>query len=533
MQKQTLAVLDYLVILAYMLAMVWMGWYFSKRQKDTDHYYAGNRRIPSWAVGISILATLISSVTFLAYPGAGYSGNWILLVQGLMVPIVLLAVLWIIVPVYREAIRLSAYEYFEKRFSYASRLYTSLAFSVMHFTKMGTVVYLLSLALSGMTGWDIYLVIAVVSLATLIYTLIGGIEAVVWTDVVQGFLFLAGGLACILILLFRPEGGPAAVVGLAWKNGKIDLGPYDLDFVKLTFVVMAINGIFYALQKYGTDQTIVQRFLLAKDDRSAIRATLLGALLCVPTWTAFIFIGTCLWSFYRITGIPLPPDIKSDGVFPYFIMTELPAGVTGLILSALLAAAMSTLASDLNCLSAVAVEDYYRRLRPHATDKKRLAVGKGVVLVCGLVTLLVAAYFAGAGEKSVLGSLFELYAIFSGGIVGLFALAFFTRRANRKGAIVGIVACILFTAWAVLSSPIKWGGEKMILLDLGAWGYRHHNMMLGVYSHIVLFVVGYAASLFFKHEAPPRSLTIHGWLERRRARQAVSVSGPWTPDGGL
>ena len=275
-----------------------------------------------------------------------------------------------------------------------------------------------------------------------------------------------------------------AVVALAWKNGKIDLGPYSLDFVKLTFVVMAINGIFYALQKYGTDQTIVQRFLLAKDDRSAIRATLVGALLCVPTWTIFIFIGTCLWSFYQITGVPLPEGIKGDGVFPYFIMTQLPTGVIGLILSALLAAAMSTLASDLNCLSAVAVEDYYRRMRPRSTDRERLAVGKGVVLFCGLVSLLIAAYFAGAGERSILGSLFELYAIFSGGIVGLFALAFFTRRANKKGVIVGIVACILFTAWAVLTSPFKWGGERIV---------------------------------FCTHEAPTPNLTIYSWFERRRA----------------
>jgi len=356
----------------------------------------------------------------------------------------------------------------------------------------------------------------VVCLATLVYTLIGGIEAVIWTDVVQGFLFLVGGMACISILLFRPEGGPAAVVGLAWKNNKIYLGPYDWDFVQLTFVVMAINGMFYALQKYGTDQTIVQRFLLAKDDKAAIRATLIGALMCVPTWTIFIFIGTCLWSFYQITGIALPEGIKGDGVFPYFIMTELPVGITGLILSALLAAAMSTLASDLNCLSAVAVEDYYRRIKPHATDKQRLAVGKTVVLICGLVSLLIAVYFVNAGEKSVLGSLFELYAIFSGGIVGLFALAFFTKRANKKGAIVGIVACILFTTWAVLTSPVKWGGEKIIIWDLGAWGYQHHNMMLGVYSHIVLFCVGYAASLLFTHEAPARSLTIHDWFDRRK-----------------
>jgi SSS family solute:Na+ symporter len=412
-----LGVLDYDVVIAYLLAMVWLGARFSRAQTGTDHYYAGNRRIPAWAVGMSILATIISSVTFLAYPGTAYTSNWLLLVQGLMVPLVLLAMIWFIVPAYRRAIRISAYEYFEKRFSYASRLYASLAFSVMHFTKMGTVIYLLALALSKMTGWDIYAVIFAVGAATIFYTLIGGIEAVVWTDVAQGFLFLAGGLACLAILLFKPAVGPGAVVSLAAHNGKLSFGPYDFNFTQLTFWVMAINGIFYALQKYTTDQTIVQRFLLAKDDRAAIRATLIGVLLCVPTWALFMFIGTCLWSFYRITNLPLPPKIKGDEVFPFFITTQLPTGVTGLVLAAILAAAMSTLSSDLNCLSAVGVEDYYRRLRPGATDQQRLRMGKTIVAICGVVALLIACAYVRLGENSVLATVFEMYAIFSGGLV--------------------------------------------------------------------------------------------------------------------
>jgi SSS family solute:Na+ symporter len=514
--SQHLGRLDYLVISGYFAAMVGMGFWFSRKQGDTYHYYAGNRRIPAWAIGISILATLISSVTFLAYPGTAYSSNWLLLVQGLMVPVVLLGIVWFIVPAYRRVIRLSAYEYFEKRFSYGSRLYASLAFSVMHFTKMGTVVYLLALALGNMTGWNIPLVILAVGVATVLYTWVGGIEAVIWTDVAQGSLFLAGGLVCMGVLLFRPPGGPAAVVSLAFRNGKMGVGPYDLDFSRLTLIVMMVNGVFYAIQKYATDQTIVQRFLVAKDDRAAIRATLTGVLLCVPTWALFMFIGSCLWSFYRITQIPLPPTVKGDAVFPYFIMTQLPPGVIGLVLAALLAAAMSTLSSDLNCLSAVVVEDYYRRLRPHASDRTRLIVGKTVVLICGAVAIGIALLYVRLGQGSILETVFEMYAIFSGGIVGLFVLAFFTTRANRQGVLVGIVACVLFTAWAVLTSPVKLGGGRKILLDLGRFNFREHSYMVGVYSHLVLLLVGYLASLLFPHEQRHEDLTIYGWLGRRQ-----------------
>src|SRR4051794_26286818 len=331
-----LGLIDYGVVAVYLAAMVWMGMHFAGAQKSADHYFAGNRRIPAWAVGMSLLATIISSVTFIAYPGTGYSSNWLLLVQGLMVPVVLITMIWWVVPTYRRLIRISAYEYFEVRFSYGSRLYASLSFTVIQSTRLGTVVYLLSLALSKMTGWDIYAVVFGVGAATIFYTLVGGIDAVVWTDVVQGLLFLAGGLLCVGILLFRPPGGPSAVISLAAHNGKFSVGPYNWDFTKQTFWVLAINGVFYAVQKYTTDQSIVQRFILSKDDRDAVRATLLGVLLCVPTWALFMFIGTCLWSFYRLTSFPLPPNIKADAVFPWFITTQLPPGAVGLVLAAIL-----------------------------------------------------------------------------------------------------------------------------------------------------------------------------------------------------
>ncbi|HUT29150.1 MAG TPA: sodium:solute symporter [Sedimentisphaerales bacterium] len=520
--EKSMHILDWIVVLCYFGTIVSMGVYFSKRQKTTGQYYTGGRSMPAWAVGISILATLISSITFLAYPGAGFEGKWILLVQGLMVPIVLVCLIWIIVPMYRNIIGISTYEFFDKRFGYGARLYSSIAFSLAHFIKMGTVFYLLSMALASMTGVSTYNVILVLGIIVILYTLLGGIEGVVWCEVIQGFLLMGGGLICIAVLLFRPAGGPVNVISTAWENKKFFFGPYDMDLTKLTFIVMALNGIFYALQKYGTDQTIVQRFLVAKSDKAAEKAALIGVLLCVPVWTLFMFIGTCLWSYYHITDIQLPAQVleKADRVFPYFIMDQLPIGVTGLILAALMSAALSSLDADLNCLSAVIVEDYYHKARPNSTDKQRLVLGKIIVVVCGISAMLIASAYVVFSDKGVLGTVFGLYAIVSGGIAGLFVLGFFTTRTNRKGCYVGIIACIIFTAWAFVTKQgyitlpwtlrIPWTEYTFKL------NFTHHKYMLGVYSHLVLFFVAYIASFFFKADKDLTGLTFYGWRKTHK-----------------
>jgi solute:Na+ symporter, SSS family len=509
--------LDYVVIILSLLVSLYIGVYFAKRQKDTKNYYAASGNIPAWAIGMSILATLISSITFLAYPGEGYSSNWIRLVQGLMVPVVLLFLVWFIVPLYRKVIGLSAYEYFEKRFGFFARIYGSLGFALMHFSKMGTVFFLLSLAIAKMLGFSTLSVIFIVGIAVIIVTVLGGIEAVIWLDVIQGFLLIGGGIVALLVLLFTPEGGPAAVWTTAMEAGRIGFGPYDWDFVHLTFWVMAINGIFYAIQKYGTDQTIVQRYLTAKSDKEAIRASLIGVLLSVPVWALFMFIGTALFAYYQLMPVSIPEGTRPDAIFPLFIMNELPIGVTGLILAALIAAAISSLDSDLNCLSAIGVEDYYKRFRPQSTDAQQLNIGRWLVVASGLGAILVATFYVYAGNKGVLSIIFTLYAIFSGGIAGLFLLGLFSRRANKQGLYFGIAACVLFTGWAVLTStPI--GDNNKIILDLGNFNYTQHKYMLGVYSHFVLFIVGYLASLFFPKPEIDDNLTIYGWIKKRQVQ---------------
>ncbi|MBN2165164.1 MAG: sodium:solute symporter [Marinilabiliaceae bacterium] len=514
MTNPQIHIIDYIIVLISLLVPIAISLRFSKKQDNIKKYFTASGSLPAWAIGISILATLISSVTFLAYPGEGFASNWILLVQGLMVPVVLIFFVKFVVPLYRNVIQLSAYEYFEQRFGFFARIYASLGFFLAHFSKMGTVFFLIALAFSKMTGFDTTTTILVIGAIVVLITFLGGIEAVVWLDVIQGFLLIVGGVVSLIIILFSVPGGPSQIWSVAVENGKTGFGPYTFDFAQLTFVVMALNGIFYAIQKYGTDQTIVQRYLTAKSDKEAIKASLIGVLFSVPVWGLFMFIGTALFAYYQINVNALPEGIKPDAVFPFFIINQLPVGVIGLVLSALLAAAISSLDSDLNCLSAICVEDYYVRFKPNSSEKQRMMLSRVIIILAGIASVLIALYYTKIGGKGVLGIVFTLYSIFSGGIAGLFLLGIFSKRANKKGVLVGIIASILFTGWAVLTSTkFDIGGESKLLIDCGNLNFSHHKYMLGVYSHIVLFVVGWLSSLFFKSEKVIDHLTYAGWKQ--------------------
>lgn len=525
MEQNGLHFIDYAIIIVSFIATLGIGLYFSKRQQSTDNYFTAGGRIPTWAVGISMFATLVSSITFLAYPGEGYSSNWILLVQGLMVPLVLLLIIWFIVPLYRKVIGLSAYEYFEKRFGFFARLYSSLGFVLNIFSGIGTTLFLLALAVSEMTHTNTFMILWVVGITVIIVTLMGGIEGVVWLDTVQGIMMIVGGVVCLLVLILSVDGGLGEILRVAGENKKIGFGPYDADFTRLTFIVIAINGIFYAVQKYATDQTIVQRYLTARSDKAAIRASLVGIGLTVPIWVVFMFIGTSLYVFYQVNGTALPEGMRPDAVFPYFIMNELPPGIVGLIISALIAGAISTLISELNSLSAIGLEDYYKRARPGKSDRHYLGVSRILVIFSGLVAVLIGTAYLFTGDKSILGIIFVLYAIFSGGVAGIFLLGFLSARANKEGLYIGIAVCVLFTAYAVVTSTtIGTGTGERLILDLGKFNFTHHKLMLGVYSHLIILGVGYGASyLFPKRDVDPH-LLFSGWKAVMRREKYENVS---------
>ena len=216
--KQSLHLPDIIIIAVFLAVTLYLGLRFARKGQSTQSYFLAKGKVPAWAIGMSLLSSMISSVTFLAYPGEGYSSNWILLVQGLMVPVVLLGIIWVVVPLYRKVIGLSTYEYFERRFGTFARYYSSLAFILRQFSAMGTIFFLLALALSNMIGCNTTLMIVAIGAVIIFINLMGGMEAVIWLDVFQGFLLFASGITCLGILLFTAADSPAEVWRIAAEN---------------------------------------------------------------------------------------------------------------------------------------------------------------------------------------------------------------------------------------------------------------------------------------------------------------------------
>ena len=493
--KSSLHRIDYIIVALSVIIVLYFALRYSKNQNTTEKFYIVGRKIPNWVLGFSLLAAIASSITFLGYPGAGYSGNWILLVQGLMVTIVLLLIIWFIVPLYRNVIGISAYEYFERRFGYLARIYGALGFVAAYLSKMGTIMFLTGTATYGLIGVDPLTIIWIIGIIIIVVTLFGGMEGIIWLELIQGFLKIGAGLAVFFILIFSIDGGISTIIKVARAQDRINFGTTEWTFVELSVWVMAINGIFFAIQNYGTNQLIVQRFLTAQSSRDAIKSSLMGIVLSLPLWILFMFIGTGLFVYYHQHPGLLPEGTKPDAVFPWFIINELPIGVRGLVISGLIAAAVSSVTAELNSISAVLTTDFYGRLRKRRTDKQKLFFGKAMVMLAGIIMLVIASIYAMIGSEGALGLVFMLYSIVSGGVAGMFLLGLFSTRANKKGLYIGMAACILFTAYAILTST-EAGGK--LLLNLGDWNFTHHKYMLGVYSHVIVLVVGYAASFLFK-----------------------------------
>jgi SSS family solute:Na+ symporter len=493
--------LDLTIIAVYMAVLAGLGLRFSRRQTSTERYFVARRSIPAWAMGLSLLATLISSVTFIAYPGSAYASDWSNLVPGLTVIPVLFLTVFVVIPFFRHAVSMSVYEYFGKRFGYPARVYSSIAYALGHFSKMGFVFYLLALTATSMTGWPTERLIVIAGAVTIGYTLIGGIEAVIWADVIQGFVLWFGIAICLGYLLFLPPGGPAAMLHTVAASHKVTLGSLAPDLSKPTILTLGLYGFFYYLQRYTADQTVVQRYLVAKTDRAATRGILLGSLLCIPVWVLFMSIGSLCWAFYKVTAETIPAYAsKSDQVFPYFITTHIPPGLAGLFLAGLFGAAMANLSSDFNSLAAVFVEDYYRVWKPDSDDRRRLRVAKIVVAVCGCLCVAIAIVLA-QSSGSALSLWYTVSAIVSGGLVGLFLLAFLVPRASATAAYISIASCLAFTAWATLN-PRQFG---------------LHNYMIGVIGHLIILIGGSAMSLAFRNrDAEKRALTLWGWLRAKR-----------------
>lgn len=509
----SLSPLDYIVLTLYAALIVGMSIAVSRKQKTVEDYFVAGRSMPGWAVAMTLMATLISSGTIVGHPATVYQSGMILLLGSLMLPVVLLFVSKIIVPFYRNHVGMSAYEYIGTRFGLGGRFYSSAGFLADRIFDLGITLLTTSIPITIMTGWPLAEVIVWTGLFTIAYTMVGGIEAVVWTSVIQGFIFIGAALLIVARLLFAPEAGaPFAVVQAAWDGGKFSLGNFDLSWAAFSDPFHTTQWLFilaYSVnwgRRYIADQHMVQRYLIAKSDKDASRGAFWNAILCTPIFFTFMFIGACLFGYYQLSG-EAPPALP-DQVVPYFISHHMPSGLVGLILAAILSASMSSISADLNSVATVVTADYLLHFKPKTSPRKQLLFGRTMVIVGGLLAASVALIMAPkGGASSIMERAVTVAAILSGGTLGLFFLGFLTRKATRLGCYTGIVACVLFSAWGMLTEP------QNRLLNL-PFNFEFNPILIGVIGHLILFGVGYATSLIFGGHRPEQveRLTIYGTL---------------------
>ena len=445
--------LDVIVLVLYILAVLGIGFYFSRKASTAEGFMVGGRSMSGFSVGLSIVGTLLSSVSFIAYAGKAYDSNWNAFVFSFTVIIVAFIAVRVFLPFYRKLGIISAYEFLENRFGYWGRFYGGISFIMYQVGRVGVILYLLCLPLHHLLGWDMVTLIIVTGVFTTFYTFVGGIEAVIWTDVTQVIVLFGGAILCAVILLAAMPEGPGQVFRMANEYDKMSLGTLDFDFVNSSFWVVMIFGITENLRNFGVDQTYIQRYVATKSDKEATKSVWLGALAYAPLTLLFFFIGTCLFVFYKVHPDPLLPE-KPDAVFPYFIVTELPDGVRGLLIAALFAAAMSSLSSSINCVATISVEDFIKRFsKRNLSDKLIVRYLRVFTIIFGAIGTMAA--IAMISVKTALDISWQISGIFGGGILGLFLLGILTKKIGNATAIPAVLLSIVAISWITFNEDFS------------------------------------------------------------------------------
>lgn len=438
-----MSLLDLIIFFAFTGGIVLYGCSFYKRKASSDDFTKAGGNIPGWVVGMSIFSTYVSSISYLGYPGKAFAGNWNAFVFSLSIPIASYFAARYFVPFYRRQNSVSAYSFLQRRFGLWARLYASACYLLTQVARVGSITFLLALPMNILLGWDIRLIIVLTSAAIILYSMLGGIKGVIWTEAIQGIIMIGGALACLAILLFSMPDGPSQAFEIAARDNKFSLGDFGSSLGESTFWVCMVYGIFTNLQNYGIDQNYVQRYHTAKSMREAKFSALFGGYLFIPVSAVFFLIGTALYAFYQVNPANLPG--KPDYVFPFFIVNQLPAGMTGLLFASIFAAGMSTVATGITSSATIVLTDYYSHLRKNASDRERLWVLKLSSLIIGVVGALVA--LALVNVDSILDAWWKLSSIFSGGMLGLFLLGYLSKRVRNIDAVIGVICGVAIIAW--------------------------------------------------------------------------------------
>lgn len=477
-----LSVLDLAVIIVYLAGVTAFGLRFRKKQRTLKDYFLADNTIPWWAISLSIVAAETSTLTIISVPGLAYEKDFrfLQLVIGYLVGRCVIS--FLLIPHYFRGELVTAYQLIERRFGQRLRSLTAGLFLATRAAAEGVRVFavaiVVGIALSNLLGGlgefgrDVA-AIAIVSILTLIYTFEGGMAAVIWTDVVQLMIYVAGTLVGFFTIVHLVPGGWSTIHTVAGEAGKFRVFDFSWNFFSTyTFWSGVIGGAFLTTASHGTDQLIVQRLLSARSERQSKVALLASGVAVLFQFSLFLLVGAMLFVFYKLFP-PAVPFARTDTIFPTFVVTHMPHGVSGLLISAILAAAMSNLSAALNSLSSTSIVDFYARLRPESSEERRVFLSRVATVAWGVVLFGLAILARHGGKVLEVG--LSIASVAYGSLLGVFLLGVLTRKATERGAMVGMVCGFVLNIylWQFTKVPFTW------YVALGS---------------VATFVVGYAAS---------------------------------------
>lgn len=482
--------LNTIAIFAYLAGVVWIGLACSRSNRNTNDFFRGGQQIPWWAAGLSIFATMLSSITFMAIPANSFHSGWTLFLANSYILITPL-VTAVFLPFYRRMNVTSAYEYLERRFNGATRLAGSALFILFQCGRIAIVLYLPALAIATVTDLNVHLCILVMGGLCIVYTVGGGIKAVIWTDVVQAVFLAGGALYSLGYMLLRVEGGFFGALEIASRYDKLfEKVSWNWDLGVASGWVIVIGSLFHHIFPLAASQDVVQRFITTKDEAGAARAIWLNSFVSIAATSIFFLIGTALFAYYREFPAQLDPTLQNDAIFPYFIITALPAGVAGLVIAGILAAAQSTLSSSINSIATAVVTDFQHRLQPARPDRFYLKSARIISVVVGVVGTGVAHLMATTDIRSLYTAFLEVIGLFGGTLSALFLLGIFSRNVSGRGALFGAVASCVVVVLVRFTVP------------LNAYAYAPIGLTTCV-------LVGWLASFLFPESKNLKGLTIY------------------------
>ncbi len=478
--QANLSTVDIVILFLYCCVLVGMGVYYARKCRTAEQFMVAGRSIPAWAAGLAVMSAYTSSISYIATPGKAFDSNW----HPIIFSLCIIPAVWLVckyaVPYYRKMQLISVYTFLEDRLGSWGRIYAALAFVLYMIGRVAVILYLASLLLSTFVSWNIAVVIIVIGLITIIYTLLGGMEAVIWTDVMQSVIMIVGILFCAVSLSIHVFSGPEPLIQAAIDNNKFSFGSLKFTLASQarlfdrTVWVMIIYGITEALRSLLADQNYVQKYCSVPTEREAKRSIWIAMLIYIPLTAVFLYIGTTLFAFYsRSDELAQAGIVKGDQVFPYYIATQVPAGLKGLIIAAILAAAMSTVDSALNCSATVLLLDFHKRyFKPDIGERAsvlflRLGTVVWGILGTGAALLMIRA-------ESILDVWWQISGIFGGALLGLFLLSFMRIHLRFWQGLMSIGVSIAVISWGTfardLSASWQWAQCNFDGIIVGAVG---------------------------------------------------------------